>query len=86
MVTTVMDPNWPLSHGGHVKSRGIENFFCFAPPKLDPKHFNSRLGIRNLCRANKPHSRPTTQTRHLITILLSLLVSNANKQEKKEIC
>ena len=32
---------------GHVESRGIENF-CFVPPKLVPKHFNSRFGVRNL--------------------------------------
>ena len=37
----------PQSHGGHVEFRGIENF-CFAPPKLILKHFNSRLGLRNL--------------------------------------
>ena len=40
-------PFRPSSHGGHVEYRGIENF-CFAPTKLVLRHFNSRLGVRNL--------------------------------------
>ena len=33
--------NGPQSHGGHVESRGIENF-CFAPQKLVPKNISTR--------------------------------------------